>query len=112
MLPDMDDFVFLADSCDAALLLRQRADSLLSRLGLLHNPKKGILTPTQVGDHLGLTIDFDRSEIRAPYKLQEHTNYTCLPSMHALHLVFSCADILLSVRVCAREPLGHMYRRR
>jgi hypothetical protein len=57
MLPYMDNFLFLADSYHDALLLRQRVEDLLNRLGLQRNPQKGVWTPTQVGDHLGLTID-------------------------------------------------------
>jgi hypothetical protein len=49
----MDDFLFLADSYHDALLLHQRVEALLSSLSLQHNPKKGVWTPTQVGDHLG-----------------------------------------------------------
>jgi hypothetical protein len=62
----MDDFMFLADSYDATLLLRRHVDSLLARLGLPGIPKKGIWTPTQVRDQIVLTIDFDRGEFRAP----------------------------------------------
>jgi hypothetical protein len=57
LLPYMDDFLFMADSYHTALQLRQRIESLLDQLGLLRNPKKGVWTPTQVGDHLGPTID-------------------------------------------------------
>jgi hypothetical protein len=57
LLPCMDDFLFLADSYHDTLLLRQRVEALLNRLGLHRNPKKGVWTPTHVGDHLGLTID-------------------------------------------------------
>jgi hypothetical protein len=49
LLSYMDDFVFLADSYNAALQLRQRVEALLKQLGLLRNPKKGLWTPTQVG---------------------------------------------------------------
>jgi hypothetical protein len=66
LLPYIDDFIFLADSYDAALLLQQRVDSLLERLGLLRNPTKGVWTPTQVGDHLGLIVDLKRGKFRAP----------------------------------------------
>jgi hypothetical protein len=52
LLPCMADFLFLADSYDDALL-RQRVQALLDSLGLQRNPKKGVWTPTQVGDHLG-----------------------------------------------------------
>jgi hypothetical protein len=59
-------FLFLADSYDAALLLRQRVEAMLTLLGLYRNPKKGIWTPTQVRDHLGLTADFNLGMFRAP----------------------------------------------
>jgi hypothetical protein len=62
----MDIFLFLADSYSAALLLRQRVQAPLTLLGLQRNPKKGVLTPTQVGDHLGLTIDLNLGMFRAP----------------------------------------------
>jgi hypothetical protein len=62
----MDDFLFLADSYSAASLLRQRVESMLEQLGLLRNPKKGVRTLTQVGDHLGLTVDLNHGKFRAP----------------------------------------------
>jgi hypothetical protein len=37
----MDDFLFFADNIDAALRLRDRVASLLDRLGIGRNPKKG-----------------------------------------------------------------------
>jgi hypothetical protein len=58
----MDDFMFMAHSCEAALLLRDRVEALLHRLGLQRNPKKGVWEPTQVGDYLGLTIDLQNGE--------------------------------------------------
>jgi hypothetical protein len=67
LLPYMDDLMFLTDSYIAALLLRQPVESLLEQLGLLRNPKKGVWTPTKVGDHLGLTVDLNKhGEFRAP----------------------------------------------
>eukprot|EP00873_Tetraselmis_striata_P032900 jgi/Tetstr1/453164/TSEL_040181.t1 len=66
LLPYMDDFLFLADSREAALELRVRLSTLLDRLGLLRNPNKGVWEPTQVGPHLCLIIDLQRGEFRAP----------------------------------------------
>jgi hypothetical protein len=62
----MDDFLFLADSYSAAVLLRQRIEAMLAQLGLQRNPKNGVWTYTQVGDHLGLTVDLDLGMFRAP----------------------------------------------
>jgi hypothetical protein len=68
----MDDFQFLADSYEDALLLRQRVHALLDSLGLQRNPKKGVSTPTQIGDHLGFTVELQRGMFRAPpAKLQQ-----------------------------------------
>jgi hypothetical protein len=66
LLPYMDDFLFLADSYNAALLLRQRVDALLEQLGLQRSPIKGVWTPNQVGDHLGLTVSLALGIFRAP----------------------------------------------
>jgi hypothetical protein len=55
----MDDFLFLADSYSAALLLRQRVEAMLALLGLQCNPKKGVWTPNQVEDHLGFSVDLN-----------------------------------------------------
>jgi hypothetical protein len=43
-----------------------RVDAMSMRLGIPHNPKKGVSTPTQVDNHLGLTIDLHKGESRAP----------------------------------------------
>jgi hypothetical protein len=53
----MDDFMFMANLYDAALLLRNRIETLLHRLGLQRNPDKGSWQPIQVGTHLGITVD-------------------------------------------------------
>eukprot|EP00873_Tetraselmis_striata_P015540 jgi/Tetstr1/435804/TSEL_024693.t1 len=66
LLPYMDDFLFLADSREAALELHVRLNTLLDRLGLLRNPINGVWEPTQVGPHLGLIVDLQRGEFRAP----------------------------------------------
>jgi hypothetical protein len=67
----MDYFLFMANSREAALILRDRVEALLHRLGLQRNPNKGLWEPTQVGDHLGLTIDLLSSDFRVPVdKLQ------------------------------------------
>eukprot|EP00873_Tetraselmis_striata_P042077 jgi/Tetstr1/462341/TSEL_007347.t1 len=51
---------------EAALELRVRLSTLLDRLSLLRNPNKGVWEPTQVGPHLGLIVDLQRGEFRAP----------------------------------------------
>jgi hypothetical protein len=48
--------MFMVNSREAALILRDRVEALLHRLGLKRNPNKGLWEPTQVGDLLGLTI--------------------------------------------------------
>jgi hypothetical protein len=76
----MDDFLFLADSYQDALLLRQCVDALLGSLGLRRNPKKGVWTPTQVGDYLGLTVDLQLGIFRAPpaklQQLAQHASFS------------------------------------
>jgi hypothetical protein len=38
----MDDFLFMASSYEAALLLRDHIETLLHRLGLQRSPDKGL----------------------------------------------------------------------
>ena len=40
--------------------------ALLARLGLKMHPTKGHCLPILVGDHLGMTLDFEKGEFRAP----------------------------------------------
>jgi hypothetical protein len=61
----MNDFLFMAHSRETTLLLRDRVEALLHRLGLQRNPRKGMWEPTQVGDHLSLSIDLYNGEFRA-----------------------------------------------
>jgi hypothetical protein len=71
----MDDFMFMAHSREVALLLRDRVDALLYRLGLQRKPKKGQWEPTQVGDHRGLTIDLlneFRASVENVHALSKH----------------------------------------
>jgi hypothetical protein len=65
LLPYMDDFMFMADSRAAAVLLRDPDETLLHRLELQRNLKKGLLEPAQMGDHLGKTIDLRKTAFRA-----------------------------------------------
>jgi hypothetical protein len=53
----MDNFMLMAHSREASLLLRGRVEELLHRLGLQRSPKTGLWELRSVGDHLGLTID-------------------------------------------------------
>jgi hypothetical protein len=57
----MDDFMFMVHSREASLLLRDLVEALLHRLGLQYDTKKGQWKPTQMGDHLGLTIDLRKA---------------------------------------------------
>jgi hypothetical protein len=68
----MNDFFLLADSYNVVFLLRQRVEALLDQQGLKQNPKKGDWTPTQVGDHLGLTVVLIRGMFRAPPEKLRH----------------------------------------
>lgn len=66
ILPFVDDFLFIASSHAQAMSLRQRVGTLLDKLGLARNPKKGHWEPTQVLVHLGMEIDLANGVFRAP----------------------------------------------
>ena len=59
-------FLFVTSSHSEALTARNVVDSLLTRLGLASNPKKGMWEPAQVIVHLGMKIDLARGVFRAP----------------------------------------------
>ena len=68
LLPFVDDFALFNDSEAAAWDSKVRTWTLLDELGLEIHATKGHHTPVQVGEHLGLTIDFVQGVFRAPEK--------------------------------------------
>ena len=66
LLPFVDDFALFAKSFAAAMELKEVTFSLLNGLGLHIHPTKGHHIATQVGDHLGMTLDFKRGLFVAP----------------------------------------------
>jgi len=68
VLPFVDGFLFVTSSHSEALTLTARnvVDSLLTRLGLARNPKKGMWEPAPVTVHPGMETDLARGVSRAP----------------------------------------------
>ena len=66
MLPFVDDFTLFAKSFEAAMELKDVTFALLSDLGLNSHPTKGYHTASQVGDHLGITIDMKEKRVPGP----------------------------------------------
>ena len=66
LLPFVDDFAMFETSPDLAVARRDSTFALLDSLGLEVHPSKGHHTPTQIGDHLGINLDFVEGVFRAP----------------------------------------------
>ena len=66
LLPFADDFALFESSREACEERRDQTFSLLTDLGLDIHPSKGYHSPVQVGEHLGLEIDFVHGVFRAP----------------------------------------------
>jgi hypothetical protein len=64
LLPFVVDFTMFAKSFAAAMELKDVTFFLLNGLGLHIHPTKGHHIATQVGDHLGMTLDFERGLTR------------------------------------------------
>ena len=66
LLQFVDDFPIFAEYFNLTMKLKEVTFTLLRALGLQIHPEKGYHTATQVGDHLGITIDMKESVFRAP----------------------------------------------
>ena len=60
LLPFVDDFAMFEDTCDKTLSLATAAFALLASLGLQVHPTKAHFLPIAVGDHLSMTLDFEK----------------------------------------------------
>ena len=54
------------ETYEETLQLASYTFSLLDSLGLKVHPTKGHFLPVLVGEHLGMTLDFEKGEFRAP----------------------------------------------
>ena len=61
----MDDFALFEEGFEATMVLKERTFPLLLSLGLHIHETKGHHIATQVGDHLGMPLDF-RCGVSAP----------------------------------------------
>ncbi|KAK3233729.1 hypothetical protein CYMTET_55987 [Cymbomonas tetramitiformis] len=66
--PYMDDFLVITKTQADAFVQRGRLSKLLSRLGFFRNEKKGHWEPIQLGEHLGLEVDFEEVLFRVTEK--------------------------------------------
>jgi hypothetical protein len=64
-MPFVNDFALYADGFDATMLLKDKTLSLLLSLGLYIHETKGYHVATQVGHHMGMTLDFQCEVFRA-----------------------------------------------
>jgi len=65
-MPFMDDFAMFGETYVATLQLADDTFGLLAYLGLKFHPTKENFLPILVGDHLGMTLDFEKGEFRSP----------------------------------------------
>ena len=66
MLPFVDDFAMFEDTYHKTQALATAIFALLASLGLKVHPTKGHILPIIVGDHLGMILDLENGEFRAP----------------------------------------------
>jgi hypothetical protein len=66
LLPFVDDFAMFAHGYDNTLSLKERTYALLLDLGLKVHSTKRYFLPTQVGERLGMVLDYVLREFRAP----------------------------------------------
>ena len=79
MLPFVPDFALLTDGFDATMLIKEKTFALLLSLGLHIHKTKGQHVATQVGDHLGMTLDLLYGVFRAQIeKLKRIAQLLCI----------------------------------
>jgi hypothetical protein len=67
LLSFVDDFAMFEGTYDkTALALANCAFALMTSWGLKRHPTKGYVLPNSVGGHLGMTLDIEKGEFRAP----------------------------------------------
>ncbi len=64
----MDDFAVFAKGFDEIMRRKDEAFALVNSLGLTIHPIKSYYTATQMGEHLGMEMDFEHGVFRAPVK--------------------------------------------
>ena len=68
ILPFVDDFACFANGFEETMRHKDETFSLVNSLGLNIQPTKGYHTSTQVGESLGMGMDFEEGVFRAPVK--------------------------------------------
>ncbi len=68
LLPFVDDFAVFSSGFDETMRRKNETFALVNSLGLSIHPTKGNHTATQVGEHLGMEMDFMKGIFRAPVK--------------------------------------------
>ena len=114
LLPFMDDILFLCSSRAVALELREQVVDLLERVGLSRNPKKGQWDPGQQIHHLGLDIDFQRCEFRAPKdklaKISSQAHDLLCSAARSQQALGACEGVGSASRSCTIPVLGNPCR--
>ena len=60
LLPSVDDFAVFANGFDETMRRKNETFALVNSLGFGIHPTKGYHTTTQVGEHLGMEMDFEK----------------------------------------------------
>ena len=68
LLPFVDDFAVFANGFDETMRRKTETFALVSSLGLNIHPTNGYHTATQVSEHFGMAMDFEKGVFRAPVK--------------------------------------------
>jgi hypothetical protein len=64
----VDDFAVFANGFDATMRRKNETFALVNNIGLVIHLTKGYHTITQVGEYLGMEMDFEKGVFRGPVK--------------------------------------------
>ena len=68
LLPFVENFAVFANGFDETMRHKNETFALVNSLGLNIHPIKAYHTAIQVGEHLGMEMDFEKGVFRAPVK--------------------------------------------
>ena len=110
----IDDWLLIADTPEQVLADTIKFVNLCIELGVIVNPDKSQLVPTQSLEHLGFEWDFKQAQIAVPTKKVAEITALCQNYADAHHVRLPCLESLQGKLISVEKavPYGRIHYRR